>query len=259
MPKLKLLYTPSGRAGEYAPQAYAANLYNGCEHGCVYCYAPLFLHRDRAEFLATATPVKDCLKRLQSDLDTLGPLPEPIFLCFTCDPYTPVEERYEVTRQAIELIHNSGNHVRILTKNGKLSPRDFDLLDSMDEFGVTLTAHDSLTCNLFEPGASSHMRRFQALIEAKTRGIKTWVSLEPVLRPCDAIWWIQELAHAVDVIKIGILNYRGTIPKELEGLLPKEPLWDQFALNIVSTARHLGIRHKIVLKQDLKKYIEGLE
>src|SRR5574340_268140 len=83
----KILYTPSGRAGAYANKGYAINLFKGCENGCLYCYVPAFCRLDKTSFHAKVQPAPDVLERLQRDLKRLGVLPEPIFMCFTCDPY----------------------------------------------------------------------------------------------------------------------------------------------------------------------------
>ena len=67
--KMKIIYEPAGKAGEYSPLA--ANLYAGCTHGCKYCYVPQATRTDRKKFHETVKPVKDALKRLEEDAQEL--------------------------------------------------------------------------------------------------------------------------------------------------------------------------------------------
>lgn len=240
--KLSMLYTPSGRAGEYANHGYACNLYWGCPHGCIYCYAPACLHMDRAKFRSQVVPIKDALKRLEKDLQKVGKLDEPIFLCFSCDPY-PSGVKNVITRSAITLIKTSGNNVRILTKSSMDARLDFDLLDSNDEFGISLTGGEQ-TWREWEPGAGNPYGRIDSLEIAHKKGIKTWVSFEPVIYPVETLSLIRRTSFA-DIRKIGKLNYHPHA-KTID--------WRKFAQDASALCESLGLNY--VLKEDLKAYLE---
>lgn len=243
--KLSILYIPSGRAGEYANNGgYACNLYTGCPHGCAYCYSPACLHITREQFHSHVEPKKDCLKRLEADLAKVGVLDEPIFLCFSCDPY-PHGYDCSTTREAIKLIKASGNNVRILTKNGFDSQGDFDLLDGNDEFGVTLTCNSTRKVIQFENHAPIRRQRIEALKHAHNRGIKTWVSFEPVVSPEETLSLIREVAGFVNYIKIGKLNYHW-YSRHID--------WRRFAIEAAALATELGVPY--LLKAVLKGFRE---
>jgi len=117
----KIIYTPSGRAGEYANHGYAANLYSGCPHGCAYCFNVCYPWvTDAEKFHSRAVPKANVLRNLERELARLGKFVEPLFLCFACDPYPPVEKGYGITRRTIEMVHDSGNHIRILRRTAHL-------------------------------------------------------------------------------------------------------------------------------------------
>jgi DNA repair photolyase len=124
-----------------------------------------------------------------------------IQLCFTCDPY-PSDIDTTPTRQVIEAIKNSGNHVQILTKGGFRAERDFDLLDGDDWFGVTITGG----WKRFEDNSENPSDRLASITGAKIAGIKTWVSCEPVLLPGE-IYSLIRIYDDIDLFKIGKLNY----------------------------------------------------
>jgi len=191
----KILYTPSGRAGAYANGGYAANIFKGCTHGCKYCYVPDFLKMNREQrkaFKEKVPPAPDVLERITKDLKKLGKLPEPVFLCFTCDPYPsyPVDSVGNMyTRDIIEIILNSDNAVNILTKAGTRATRDFDIIetDRRCKIGATLTFFDEALSREWEPEASAPINRVEMLRIAKAHGITTWASIEPVIVPSESL------------------------------------------------------------------------
>lgn len=193
------------------------------------------------EFHKTAVPKPNVLTRLEKDLKKLGKLDEPIFLCFSCDPY-PSGCDTSITREAIKLIKASGNNVRILSKSGLFADRDFDLLDSGDEYGVTLAAYHT---SIWEPNTAPTHERLISILQAKEWGIRTWVSFEPVIEPD----WTLELIGAAaetgcDIIKIGKLNYHPHA-KTID--------WAKFAQEAKDMCESLGVNY--VLKADLAAYL----
>jgi DNA repair photolyase len=250
---LDVLYSPSGNAGEYSNKGYAVNFFTTCENGCVYCYGPKTCRKSKEQFFVAGDPKKNILQRLEKDLHKVGKLDEPIFLDFLHDPYQSIERRLEITRRAIELIKASGNNVRILTKGATLAERDFDLLDSNDEFGVTLTCPIYECSKLWEPNADAPGFRITALQEAQRHGIKTWISFEPVINPDWTLELIKKTTF-VDVRKIGKMNHIGDLPpefrKQVEGID-----WGKFARDAKELCESLGVNY--VLKNDLLAHLEG--
>jgi DNA repair photolyase len=202
-----IIYEPGGRAAEYAPLA--ANLYSGCSHGCIYCFAPAACHRQREKFHADVQPKHDALSRLKKDALKLAGDPREILLSFATDPYQSLESKLGITRGAIKALIDNNLKFTILTKGGTQAVRDFDLLEgySKTSFGSTIIFLDQQDANKWEPNAAPIQDRIQALRQAYSLGIRTWVSLEPVIDPKQALEIIRELHPIVDHWKIGKLNY----------------------------------------------------
>ena len=241
----KLIYTPSGKAGEYANRGYAANIFKGCTHGCRYCYVPSFCHVTREEFHATVTVVPDMLERLQRDIGRVGVLEEPLFLCFTCDPYC-IDAPAGITRAAIEIILNSGNRINILTKAGMKATKDFDLLASIpgNKIGTTLTFYLDGHTMEWEPKAAFTGFRLSMLHEAKKQGIETWASIEPVIIPAQSLLIMEAAIPYVDEFKIGKWNH----DKRANAID-----WYKFAQDAVALMERHG--KKYMLKNELLKYL----
>ena len=237
-----VIYEPKGRAGEYSPLA--LNLYKGCGHGCIYCYAPDATFIDQTEFIK-ATPRQGIIEKLEKDAPkAIEGKPEGnALLCFTCDPYQPINDIHGLTRQAIEILHKNGFNVTILTKGGKRAERDFDLLTPKDNFAVTLTFMDEQKSLKWEPGAATPEERIGSLRKAHELGIKTWVSLEPVIEPAESIEIIRQTHTFVDLFKVGKLNYH---PRE------KEIDWHKFLIDCITSLEECGSQYYI--KKDLRRY-----
>ncbi len=242
-PKISAVYQPRGKAKEYAPLA--VNLYRGCSHGCIYCYAPACIFVSQTEFIR-ARP-RAVLPQLEADASKLEELhtTDSVLLCFTCDPYQPIDTKYELSRKAITTLHSHHLGVTILTKGGKRAERDLDLLTNSDWFGVTLTNLDRNLSLQWEPGAALPEDRVSSLKAAHDRGVKTWVSLEPVLYPEVALQIIRQTHTFVDKFKVGKLNYHPHA---------RAINWHQFADDVNGLLGKLGCDY--YLKEDLRKFLK---
>lgn len=232
------IYKPAGRAAEYGELA--CNIYTGCNHRCFYCFAPSVKRMDREKFHSDVRERDGIVEAVIEQLGHGDIKDKLIHLCFTCDPY-PAGIITQTTRDVIEAIKESGNHVQILTKGGYRAVCDFDLLDSNDWFGVTITATKH-TKHQDEPFAAAWEERLATLKMAKKQGIQTWVSCEPVLDGAD-IMNLIETGEFIDLFKIGKLNY---FPSNIE--------WGEFGRFAESRLKYHGRNYYI--KEDLRREME---
>jgi DNA repair photolyase len=241
------IYEPRGAAAEYAPLA--CNLYRGCGHGCKYCYAPACLRVGREEF-AKPAPRPGILTALAKDAEKLRAAGDKraVLLCFTCDPYQPIEVECQLTRQAIEILGQAGLAIRALTKAPCLAMRDLDLMRQYHvEFGVSLVWHDDDRRKEWEPHAESVYERKLALREAAAAGLSTWVSMEPVIYPAEALAVLREIAGKVGIVKIGKINH----DKAREAAVD----WRQFTQRATDICQAVGQAYYI--KNDLMRACGG--
>jgi len=241
--KTSVIYEPRGKAREYSELA--VNMYRGCGHECEYCYAPSCIRSTREKF-HQPEPRKNILDNLILDCKKLQLEHETglVLLSFTCDPYQPIDEQFQLTRKAIEALHSCNLSVMILTKGGQRAERDFDLLTSKDWFGVTLTNLDDKLSLKWEPLAALPTERMRSLRNAHEKGIKTWVSLEPVLYPETTLEIIRKTYDFVDKFKVGTLNYHPH-SKTID--------WRKFAADVESLLSELKCDY--YLKEDLRKWL----
>ena len=239
---MPLIYEPRGKAAEYSPLA--MNIYKGCSHGCVYCYAPAATYKKREFFHANPVPRNNFFQELGKDIIKFRGDKRPVLLCFTTDPYQPIEETAKLTRISIKRLIENGNSVKVLTKGGTRAVRDFDIMKTGDcDFGATLTFLDEQRSIEWEPGAASPSDRINALRLAKEVGIKTWVSLEPVIDPGQVYEIIKATNEFVDLYKVGKINYHP---------LSKTIDWHDFRVKVESLLTSLNKNYYI--KEDLKKF-----
>ena len=227
---MKPIYIPSGKAKEYGD--YAINIYTGCPHRCYYCFAPAVLRRDRETFYNCVAPREGIVEAVQRQLERERITGKTIHLCFTCDPY-PTGYDTTATRGVIKAIKESGNHVQILTKGD--GRRDFDLLDENDWYGITLDGIES---------KAPIIKRLCSLSEAHRRGIKTWVSFEPVTNEKMFFEELHSVYTVIDKVKIGKLNYH-----------PSGINWAEFGRKAESLCRQLGLDYYI--KESLRAAMEA--
>src|SRR5690554_6238269 len=116
------------------PLTYSVNPYQGCEHGCIYCYARnshQYWGFDAGLGFETNIIVKhNIVAILKKQFLSRKYVPQPIMLSGNTDCYQPAEKKFELTRQVLQLCLQVGNPVSIVTKN-TLIKRDQDLLKQL--------------------------------------------------------------------------------------------------------------------------------
>jgi DNA repair photolyase len=164
---------------------YAVNPYTGCQHGCVYCYAN-FMRRFSGHLQDPWGSFVDVKVNLLNVLAKELPRRAggSIWLSSVCDPYQPLEKKYELSRGVIDLVsRDSRFSLSILTKSS-LVLRDLDLLERMKDrvdVGFTITTFSQSAQPIFEPYASRVTDRIEALRRLGEAGIDTWVFIAPIL------------------------------------------------------------------------------
>lgn len=229
---MKPIYIPKGKAKEYGD--YAINIYTGCPHECYYCFAPNVLKKVRDDFHKCVEPRKNIVEEVRKQIEREGITGKLIHLCFTCDPY-PKGYDSTPTREIIKIIKDSGNNVQILTKNGADAIRDFDLLDENDWYGITLDGQKQTL---------SESHRILSLWEAHKRGVKTWVSFEPVTNEKQFFMQLHCVSDFVDKVKIGKLNY-----------YPSDINWKEFGEKAETLCQKLELDYYIKesLREEMQK------
>jgi len=201
-----VIYEPKGRAREYA--ALACNIYRGCDHGCTYCYAPSATYKSPDDF-HQPTERKQFLSKLRINaaaLHSQGTTGQ-VLLSFTCDPYQWLDVYSQHTRGTIQILHENGFSVCVLTKGAFRALRDLDLFGPSDAFATTMTLLDPKASHEWEPRAAEPQARMHVIRRFHAAGIPTWVSLEPVLDPEVSLEIIRQTYSYVDLFKVGKLNH----------------------------------------------------
>lgn len=171
------------------PFEQSINPYQGCEHGCVYCYArPTHAYLDLSpglDFETRLTYKTNAAQQLQKELARPGYKCSCITLGANTDPYQPVEKRHRITRQLLEVLQQCRHPVALITK-GALVTRDADILGEMASEGLcsvamSITTLDDDIKRLMEPRAASARARLQAIETLSAAGVPVTVLFAPVI------------------------------------------------------------------------------
>jgi DNA repair photolyase len=188
--------------------SYTANMYKGCTHGCTYCYAPSLTHDERR--WGTYVDVKVNAPEVL-DRELRGLRKDEVFLSSASDPYQPVEAKYRLTRRCLERLKKHGFPVSILTRS-PLVLRDLDIIRSLEwvRVGMSIT---TVPTRQFEPGVPPLDRRVDTLRALSSAGVRTWVSLAPVVPGIvmiDLEKLFEDLSTAgVSSVSYGVLRFEG--------------------------------------------------
>ncbi len=161
---------------------YNMNIYKGCPHGCIYCDS-----RSECYQIDNFTQVrakKNSINIIKKELSSKR-RKGVIGTGAMSDPYNPYEKKYELTRQALELIDRYGYGVSVATKSD-LILRDIDIYKRISKHSpvlilVTITTINDKLAKTIEPNVSTSSERFEIINEFSNEGIDAGILFMPIL------------------------------------------------------------------------------
>ncbi len=182
------------------------NPYVGCQHGCVYCYAKFIKrfsgHKEKwGEFVDIKVNAPELLAK-----EIKKKRKGRVWLSGVCDPYQPLEKKYELTRKCLKILWENGWPVTIQTKS-PLVLRDLDLFKKFKEIevGFSIATGDEEIKMIFEPKAPQIEQRIKALGELRQQGVRTYAMIAPLLPSAEKL--VLKLKGKVDYVIIDKMNY----------------------------------------------------
>lgn len=168
---------------------YSMNPYQGCEHGCVYCYArnthPYWGYSAGLDFESKILIKREAPEILARKLSSPKWIPAPIMLSGNTDCYQPAEAKFKLTRQILEVVDRYNHPVGIITKSA-LILRDIDILSRLAEkklvtVAISINTLTESTRRLLEPRTASINKRLQVINELSKAGIYVHAMVAPVI------------------------------------------------------------------------------
>lgn len=168
---------------------YSMNPYQGCEHGCIYCYA-----RNTHEYYGFSAGLdfesKIIVKRNAPQLlekELLKPTwnAVPIMLSGNTDCYQPQEKKFEITRKMLKVLANYRHPVSIISKNS-LVLRDLDLLqdlaaDNLVHVYISITTLDEELRRAMEPRTASSIKRLKTVEALAKANVPVGIMNAPII------------------------------------------------------------------------------
>ncbi|MFY0625259.1 MAG: PA0069 family radical SAM protein [Reichenbachiella sp.] len=203
---------------------YSMNPYQGCEHGCIYCYArnshEFWGYSAGLDFESKLLVKPNSLNLLEKKLNSRSWKPKPIMLSGNTDCYQPIERKFELTRDLLKLMLACKHPVGIITKNA-LILRDLEILRQLADLNLvqvvlSITTLDNDLRRIMEPRTSSIEQKLKAIRKLSNNGIPVIVMMAPIIPSINN----QEIMRMAEkVADNGAFALRYTTVR-LNGILP---------------------------------------
>ena len=168
---------------------HSINPYQGCEHGCIYCYA-----RNSHEYYGFSAGLdferKIIVKRnapelLEEYFNKRRYQPTPIVLSGNTDCYQPIERDLEITRRLLEIFIQYKHPVSIITKNN-LILRDMDIVEELAKLNlihvnISITSLDEQLRQKLEPRTVTSIGRLNVIEKLSAKGVPVRVMTAPII------------------------------------------------------------------------------
>ena len=202
------------------------NVYRGCEHGCVYCYArPTHAYLGLSpgqDFESRIFAKHDAPAQLERELARPGYTCRMIAMGTNTDPYQPTERRLALTRGVLEVLDRYDHPVGIVTKSA-LVTRDADILSRMAKrrlatVSISVTTLNRDIARTMEPRASTPAKRVDAIRALREAGVPVGVIVAPIVPGLTdhEIESILEAAREAGADRAGYVVLR--LPREVRDL-----------------------------------------
>ncbi len=168
---------------------YSMNPYQGCEHGCVYCYArnshEFWGYSAGLDFESRILIKNDAPKLLEELFKKKSWKAHPIVLSGNTDCYQPAEKQFKITRQCLKIFLKYKHPVAIITKNA-LILRDLDILKELVKYNligvnISITTLSEETRRILEPRTATIKKRLKTVKILSENGIPVNVMLAPII------------------------------------------------------------------------------
>lgn len=165
------------------------NMYRGCEHGCIYCFARpthAFLgFSPGLDFETKLFAKPNAAILLRKELQKRTYRPKVIAIGTNTDPYQPIERQFRIMRDVLEVLAEHRHPVAIVTKGAGVV-RDIDILsqmarDGLVRVGISVTTLDPTLARKMEPRASAPRKRLEAIKALAEAGVPVGVMAAPMI------------------------------------------------------------------------------
>ena len=196
------------------PMNWSMNPYQGCEHGCAYCYArpthEYWGYNGGVDFEQTVLIKKEAAKLLIQKFESRSWTGQPIMLSGNTDCYQPAERKFKITRELLETCLKYRNPVGIITKNSMIT-RDIDILREMARLNLvhvvfSVTTLDEKLRQKLEPRTATANQKLKAIRTLTDENIPVSVMMAPII-PSINNQEILSLAKAVSEAGANSLGY----------------------------------------------------
>jgi DNA repair photolyase len=224
---------------------YSMNPYQGCEHGCIYCYArnthEYYGFSAGLDFESKIMVKKNAPQLLEKFLLHPDWQPVPISVSGNTDCYQPLERKFEITRNILKVFARYRHPLGMITKNG-LILRDLDLLtdlakDNLVHVYISITTLDEDLRRVMEPRTASGIKRLKTVEALAKAGVPVGIMNAPIipgLNHHEIPEILKQAAnHGAGAAGMTVVRLNGSIGKIFEDWLRKnfpdrfDKVWNQ--------------------------------
>lgn len=266
---------------------YSLNPYQGCEHGCIYCYArnthEYWGFNAGLDFESKIIIKENAPQLLEKFLMHPNWNAVPISVSGNTDCYQPLEKKFEITRKLLQVFARFRHPLGMITKNS-LILRDRDILsdlasENLVQVFISITTLQEDLRRVMEPRTASGLKRLKTVEELSKAGIPVGIMLAPVIPGLNQneIPDILKAAadHGARTAGMTVVRLNGSIGKIFEDWLRKnfpdrfEKVWNQicdfhggsvndsqFGRRMTGEGNFADMIHQL-FKISKKKYLDG--